>query len=56
MFPNPLTNFQIQKYYQNKPKFFGVYLRNKLPKINDGTCIKNLDDKKTAKLIEQHYV
>ena len=23
-----LTNFEIQKYYQNEPKFNGVYLRN----------------------------
>ena len=28
MSPNPLTNFEIQKYYQNKPKFNGVYSRN----------------------------
>ena len=26
----PLTNFEIQKYYQYKPKFDGVYLRNEL--------------------------
>ena len=30
---DPLTNFEIQKYYQNKPKFNGVYARNSLPKI-----------------------
>ena len=22
--PNPLTNFEIQKYYENKPKLNGV--------------------------------
>ena len=32
-----LTNFEIQKYYQNKPKFNGVYWRNGLSKIKDGT-------------------
>ena len=26
--PHPLTNFERQKYYQNEPKFNGVYLRN----------------------------
>ena len=26
--PHPLTNFEIQMYYQNKPKFNGVYVRN----------------------------
>ena len=28
--PHPLTNFEIKKYYQNKPKFRGVYCRNKM--------------------------
>ena len=23
--PHPLTNFEIQKYYQNEPRFNGVY-------------------------------
>ena len=26
-----LTNFEIQKYYQNEPRFNGVYSRNNLP-------------------------
>ena len=34
--PHPLGSFEIQKYYQSKPKFNGVYLRNNLPKIKDG--------------------
>ena len=41
---HPLTNFEIQKYYQNKPKFNGLYSINNLPKIKDGTCIINLDE------------
>ena len=24
--PHPLTNFEIQKYYQNEPRFNGVIL------------------------------
>ena len=28
-------NFEIQKYYQNKTNFNGVYSRNNLPKIDD---------------------
>ena len=37
MTPRPLTNFEIQKYYQNEPRFNGVYSRNNLPeKIQDG--------------------
>ena len=26
--PHPLTNFEIQRYYQNEPKFNGVFSRN----------------------------
>ena len=33
MSPHPLTNFEIKNYYQNKPKFNGIYSRNDLPKI-----------------------
>ena len=28
MSPHPLTNFEIQKYYQHDPRFNGVYSRN----------------------------
>ena len=37
----------MQKYYQNEPKWNGVYSRNKLPKIKDGTYVINLDDFKS---------
>ena len=30
--PNPLTNFEIQKYYQNELRFNGVFSRDNLPK------------------------
>ena len=33
---HPLTNFEMQNYYQNEPKFNGVYSRNSSPKIKDG--------------------
>ena len=36
MLPHPLTNFEIQKYYQNEPKCSQVYSRNNLPKTKDG--------------------
>ena len=42
--PRPLTNFEIQKYYENESKFNGVYLINKLFKIKDRTYIINLDE------------
>ena len=43
--PHPLTNFEIQKYYQNEPKFNGVYYRNGLlKKIKDRVYLINLDE------------
>ena len=37
--PHSLTSFEIQNYYQNEPKLNGVYSRNNLPKIKDGTYV-----------------
>ena len=35
--PHHLTNFEIQKYYKNEPRFNGVFSRNNLPKkLKDG--------------------
>ena len=43
--PHPLTNFEIQKYYQNEPRFNGVFSRDNLPKkIKDGAYVINLDE------------
>ena len=42
--PHPLTIFEIQKYYQNKPRFNGIYSRDDLQKIKDGTYIMNLNE------------
>ena len=53
MLPHPLTNFGIEKYYQNEPKFDGVYSRNKLPKIKDWIYVINLDE---YELIETHWI
>ena len=41
----PLTNFEIQDYYENEPRLDGVYSRDNLPnKIKDGTYVINLDE------------
>ena len=43
--PHPLTNFELEMYYQNEPRFNGVFSRNNLPKkIKDGTYETNLDE------------
>ena len=42
---HPLTNFEIQKYYENESRFNGVYSRDSLPnKIKDGAYVINLDE------------
>ena len=48
--PHPLTNFGIQQYYKNEPRFNGVFSRKNLPeyisikKVKDGRYIINLDE------------
>ena len=43
--PHPLTNFEIQDYYQNEPRFNGVFCRDNLPNtIKNGAYVINLDE------------
>ena len=44
--PHSLTSFEIQIYYQNEPRFNGVYSRDNLPDITNIyiTYITNLDE------------
>ena len=49
---HPLTNFEIQTYYQNEPKFNGVYSRNSFPKIKDVVYVINLDDHKSIEIYQ----
>ena len=52
MSPHPVTNFEIQKYYQNdgrlswqnEPKFNDVSSRNNLNKTKDEEYVINLDE------------
>ena len=45
MQPHPLTDFEIIKYYENEPRFNGVYSRDNLPNKNkDGAYVINLDE------------
>ena len=41
---HPLTNFEMQKQYQNAPRFNGVYSRDNLPRIKDGAYVINIDE------------
>ena len=46
---HPLTNFEISEYYENEPRFNGVYSRDNLPaNIKKGACVINLDEYKDA--------
>ena len=50
--PHPLTNFEIQEYHQNEPRFNGVFSRDNLPNnnnnnnnnIKNGAYVINLDE------------
>ena len=48
----PSFNFEIQKHYENQPKFNGFFSRNNLSKTKDGEYI-NLDDYES---IETHWI
>ena len=41
--PHPLDNSEVQKYYQND-RFNGVYYKDNLSKIKDGTYVINLGE------------
>ena len=42
---HPLTNIEISEYYENEPRFNGIYSRNNLPnKIKKGAYVINLDE------------
>ena len=44
---HPLTNFEISEYYENEPRFNGVYSRDNLPaNIKKGAYVINLDEYK----------
>ena len=51
--PHPLTNFEIKKFYQNEPRFNGVYSRSNLSKIKNGAYVINLDRYKS---IRTHWI
>ena len=53
MLRHHLTSFEIQMNYQNEPKFNGLYSRNNLPKVKDGTYVINLDE---IKSIGTHWI
>ena len=43
--PHPLTNFEIQKHYKNRPRFNVIFSRKNLPKkIKDGAYLINLNE------------
>ena len=43
--PHPLTNFEIQAYYQNEPRFNRIFSGDNLPNtIKNGAYVINLDE------------
>ena len=57
--PHPLINFEIEAYYQNEPRFNGIFSRDNLPEhsstktIKNGAYVTNLDEYSD---IETHWV
>ena len=46
---HPLTNFEISEYYENEPRFNGVYSRDNLPaKTKKGAYVINLNEYEDA--------
>ena len=45
MLPHPLTNFEIEKYYENESRFNRVFSRDNLPeKIKNGAFVIHFDE------------
>ena len=44
----PLTNFEIQHYFKDEPRFNGVYSKNNLAKLKNGAYVINLDHSENA--------
>ena len=45
MLPDPLKNFETQKYYQDEARFNGVFSRDNFPKkIKDGAYVINFEE------------
>ena len=45
LLPHPLTNFEIQEYYQNEPRFNGDFSRDNLGSaVKNGAYVTNLDE------------
>ena len=42
--PHSLTIFEIQIYYQNENWFIGVYSKDILTKVKDGTQVANINE------------
>ena len=46
---HPLTDFEIEDYFKDEPRFNGVSSRNNLPKkIKNGAYVINLDHSKNT--------
>ena len=48
--PHPLTNFEIQEYYQTEPRFNGVFSRDNLPNNKNNNNKNNNNNNKIIAL------
>ena len=53
MLPHPFKKIEELKHYPNEPKSNGIYSRNNLPKVKDGTYVTNFNEYKS---IGTHWI
>ena len=46
---HPLSNIEITNYFKYEARFIGVFSRNNLSRIKDGTYVINLHDKNSKR-------
>ena len=55
LLPHPLTNFEIQEYYQNEPRFNGVFSRDNLPNNNNNNNNNNIKNGAYVINLDKYY-
>ena len=50
--PHPLTNFEIQEYYQNEPRFNGVFSGDNPPNNNNNNNNNNIRPKELGSAVK----
>ena len=52
---HPLTNFEIQEYYQNETRFNGVFSSDNLPNNNNNNNNNNIKNGAYVNNLDEYY-